>query len=82
MARFCTALVGVAYWASYFINGDASGLEEGEQAKADAWLERNQIRNVIDCADEAHFTWHMRLYAPELDCDGGDVIDYTVEGGF
>jgi hypothetical protein len=76
-------VTGPACWASYFINGDASGLEPGEQAKADAWLEREGIASVVSNATdedgeskEARFTWSMRLYAPELDCDGGDVLDY------
>lgn len=83
MVDFVT-VTGPAYWASYFINGDASGLEEGEQAKADAWLDREGIHSVVsDATDEdgesreARFTWSMRLYAPELDCAGGDVLDYV-----
>jgi len=32
-----------AYWASYLINGDASGLEEGEQALLDAFLRRKNL---------------------------------------
>lgn len=72
-------VIGPAYWASYLINGDASGLEEGEKAKADAWCKRLGILNVVDCEEETRFTWSMRIHAPELDCDGGNVLSYTVE---
>ena len=27
-----------SYWASYLINGDASGMDDGDQADCDAWL--------------------------------------------
>ena len=86
MAEFFT-VTGPAYWASYLINGDASGLEPGEQAKVDAWLEREGIRSVVsDATDpetgesrEPRFTWSMDLYAPELGCQGGDVLDYICD---
>jgi hypothetical protein len=83
MVEFVT-VTGPADWASYFINGDASGLSAEEKAQADAWLDREQIASVVsDATDEdgeskeARFTWSMRLYAPELDCSGGDVLDYV-----
>lgn len=83
MVKFVT-VTGPAYWASYLINGDASGLQEGEQAKVDAWLDREQIHSVVSDktdpetgeSEEARFTWSMDIYAPELDCRGGDVLDY------
>jgi hypothetical protein len=30
---------GAAYWASYLVNGDSSGLSEREKHAADKWLE-------------------------------------------
>jgi hypothetical protein len=33
-------LTGAASWASYFVNGDASGLSAEEKTAADAWLAR------------------------------------------
>jgi hypothetical protein len=71
-------VTGPAHWASYFINGDASGLSDEEHSQADAWLEREQVVNVVDCGDP-FFTWAMWLYAPELNCSGGDVVEYTAE---
>lgn len=60
-----------AYWASYLINGDASGLEDGEQATIDAFLAREGNPNLVDCG-ESYFS-HSND-ATEL---GGDVCDYT-----
>ena len=45
--------IGAACWASYLINGDASGLSEEERALADAWCERELGPNaaIVDCSD-------------------------------
>jgi len=71
---------GAACWASYLINGDASGLSDEERKLADAWCERELGPNdaIVDC-DEPYFTWSYRLYtgAP---FSGGDVVDYRVMG--
>ena len=45
-----------AYWASYLINGDASGLEDDEQAEIDQWLDRGQPGCCVDCG-ESEFSW-------------------------
>lgn len=62
-----------AYWASYLINGDASGLEDGEQAMIDAFVTREGNPHFCDCGDETWFAWsndaHTRL--------GGDVCRFT-----
>lgn len=75
-------LTAPAYWASYFINGDASSLDDEEQAQADTWLKRENVE-VIDIrryasgdAVDPHFTWHMQIHAPEVDYSGGDAIEY------
>lgn len=71
MPRIAT-ITGPAHWASYLVDGDASDL-----AQSDAWRKREGFREVLGIAnDEPHFTWSMRLYAPELDCD---VTDYIVQ---
>ncbi len=46
-----------AHWASYLINGDASGLEDSEQAECDAWQESLQPAYVVSTEDddEGHF---------------------------
>jgi hypothetical protein len=69
------------HWASYLINGDASGLDEGEAEKIDAGLEKHgfgAVNFVSVAEDEGRFTWHYHLY----DCgtttaQGGTVIEYT-----
>lgn len=67
------------YWASYFINGDASGLSEEEKAMADAWCAREGIsrHEFVSCSEEPRFTWSYRLYCPEANCSGGSVLEYT-----
>jgi hypothetical protein len=69
---------GAACWASYLINGDASGLNDNERSLADAWCERELGPNdaIVDCG-EPYFTSHYDLYtgAPYR---GGDVVDYRV----
>ena len=72
-----------AYWASYFVNSDASGLSVEEKTQADAWLAREGVK-IVDVvryddgeATESRFTWSYRLYNPEADCCGGDVLDYV-----
>lgn len=60
-----------AYWASYLINNDASGLDAGEQAKIDAWLAVNGLPMPVTCG-ESHFSWHNDATAL-----GGDVCQFT-----
>ena len=78
-----TTVAGPSYWASYFVNGDASGLTPQEREQADAWLKREGV-DVLDVARddggngiEPRFTWSYRLYAPECGYSGGEVIDYV-----
>lgn len=64
------------YWASYLINGDASGLENGEQEEIDAFIEKESTPFpicFIDCG-ESYFS--LRNDANNL---GGDVCDFTVQ---
>ena len=72
-----------AYWASYLINGDASGISEKERALCD-----NQAAglNVIDVArddsgeaQEARFTWSYDLYSGDSNTTGGEVLDYICQ---
>ena len=67
-----------AHWAPYLINGDASGLDDGEQAIVDRAIERECGREwtIVSCDDEDRFTWSYALYNPEADCAGGSVLDY------
>ena len=70
-----------AYWASYLINGDASGFDIAntpddpdagtrQQLEIDAWLESEGFPRFVDCGEQ-YFSWHND--ATNL---GGDVCDY------
>jgi hypothetical protein len=62
-----------AYWASYLINGDASGLEAGEEEQIDAFLKREHLPAPVSCSDEPRFS----RYNDAGTGLGGDVLDYT-----
>lgn len=71
-----------AYWASYLVNGDGSGLEDEEITEIDAWCERERHRIgaefdtfvCVDCSEESEFSWHN-----DATTMGGDVLDYTFQ---
>lgn len=71
---------GAACWASYIINGDASGLEPREKAVCDAWLKHELCdgEEIVDCADESHFSWHYALHTGQSEIQGGDLLEYMV----
>ena len=73
-----TEATAPAAWASYLINGDASGLTWAEQSSANAWaLQATEGHrwHIVDCG-EPWFTWSFRLYGG--DYQGGEVCDYTM----
>jgi hypothetical protein len=65
------------YWASYLINGDASGLEPGEADHIERYLSKEGVRHVLDVSDEPHFTHYYAMYGGRY--DAGEVVEYTVE---
>jgi hypothetical protein len=69
---------GAAHWASYLINGDASGLTELERIQADAWCDREleDGEQVVDCG-EPYFSWSFGMYTG-IPVKGGDLVDYTI----
>lgn len=60
-----------AYWASYLINGDASGISDEDKAECDAFLKRNPGGSCVDVGEQ-YFS--HRNDATTL---GGDVAEYT-----
>jgi hypothetical protein len=72
-------ILGAAHWASYLINGDASGLMPEEKELCDAWLARElgSGEDIVSCEDESHFSWNYGLYTG-ADCAGGDLLEYMV----
>ena len=66
-----------AYWASYLINGDASGMEDAEQAECDHWFASlGDGWDVVGCDEESHFG---RFYfAVEGRWLGSDLLSYQL----
>lgn len=62
------------YWASYLINGDASGMEDNEQSEIDEFLKNENLGFCLSCSDESEFKW--RNDANNL---GGNCLDYVFE---
>jgi len=60
-----------AYWASYLINGDASGMEESELETVDSFLQSESEPNFVDCGEQ-YFSW-----TNDATTLGGDVCDYV-----
>jgi len=66
-----------AHWASYLINGDASGLDDGEIATIEAYLSANGDPRIFDTEGEPYFSWSFGRNGGNA--DGGDLVDYVVE---
>lgn len=68
------------YWASYLVNGDASGLDAGEKAKADKWLAATAAEflsfGIVSTVDDSE-----QDFAPawRFDCAtlAGAAVDYV-----
>lgn len=70
-----TTITGPAYWASYLINGDSSGMEDSEIAACDAWVEAQAPWYIVSTTEEEpRFTWSYDLHGGTA--RGGDVLDY------
>lgn len=61
-----------AYWASYLINGDDSGIEAADKAAADKFLADHNLPAPCSCSDESWFAWNN-----DATLLGGDVMEYT-----
>ena len=62
------------YWASYLVNNDASGLEDGEEDQVQQTLEHLELDKYIcvDVKDDIHFEYP---FLPDL--LGGDYCTYV-----
>lgn len=74
-----------AYWASYLVNGDASGLESREIALADKWQAEHAPAYVVDVARddtgeaiEKRFSWQYGLITGDAESGGGELLDYVL----
>lgn len=70
-------LIAPEHWASYLINGDASGLEAGDVERVSAWLERERVLNVLTIEGEPYYTQRLDLHCPEANALAGSVLDYV-----
>lgn len=71
-------VLGSAYWASYLVNNDASGLCDEELAVADAWLERHGLQSAeLWFTDEPFFSWNYGLHTG-ANVRGGDLLEYII----
>jgi hypothetical protein len=67
-------LTAPSNWASYLINGDASGLPVDERAACDAWLAHRGLSFPVSCDDAGFVHTHdAYMFAPF----GADCQSYT-----
>lgn len=59
-------------WACYIINGDASGLGDGEQDEIDRFLEGEGNPNFVSVSED-----HWFSHTNDANDMGGDVANYT-----
>ena len=71
--------VGSAYWASYLINGDATGLTDEEEALCDAWQALQAPAFVVGTLndEEPWFSWSYGMYTGSS-YSGGNCLTYTL----
>jgi len=62
-------LTAPSYWASYLINGDASGMDDDEIKACDAWIAREGLGSPCDCTDAGFMTWHDARHEMPLAAD-------------
>ncbi len=66
-----------SHWASYLINGDATGLDEGEDKLVDQWVESLGWGSPCGCEDAGFISWHdARQFALPADCQ---VYEFLVK---
>jgi hypothetical protein len=58
-------------WASYLINGDASGIDDDDQREADAFVESVGAGSPVDCEDVGF------IRRPDFGKLAGDCQRYT-----
>lgn len=72
-------LTAPSAWASYIINGDASGITDAEQDAADQFL-GTVDGECVDVSGEEFMTYHdARQFAPyAADCSTYTFVLYTI----
>jgi hypothetical protein len=61
-----------SYWASALINGDYSGMEDGEEKILNEWIKRVKPGYCVGCSEESWFQWGHDANRNQ----GSDVLEY------
>jgi len=61
-----------AYWASYLINNDDSGMVGDDKVRSDKFLNDNKLPFPVSCSDESFFSGHN-----DAGTLAGDCLEYT-----
>lgn len=62
-------LIAPSHWASYLINGDASGLGPDERHACDQWVRHVGLGSPVSCDDYGFASYHdARDFALAADC--------------
>lgn len=64
-----------AFLASALINGDQSGLSDGDERWVEAAVEYCKPGRIVSCDGESFFSWSCDLPGFKL---GADMLEYTV----
>lgn len=63
-----------AHWASYLVNGDASGLDIDDKQACGAWLDKHpELGLCLHCSDDATF----EATGNDANSLGGDCLEFT-----
>lgn len=59
-----------AHWASYLVNGDATGIDDDDRADCDSFLDSNpDLGPCLSCSDDPFFTRvHEGSYGLACEC--------------
>jgi hypothetical protein len=66
-----------SYWASYLINGDASGLDDVDHRACDIHCETQWDGwRVVDVIGEPYFSWSYHMHGGTA--QGGELVEYVL----
>ena len=72
-------VTGAAYWASYLISDDPSGIDDRDIELCDIWLSKlPKGAYVVSCDGESYFSWSYGHICGDEATLGGDLLDYQI----